>query len=115
MSKEANPDLQPFAARLRSLRGGLTQDEAASRAGVNPATWQNAELAKNRPWPKTLRAISVAFGGKDHEALYDELHELAHGRPEPFQRLTDEEVDRFARRLAPFLAEALDQLPKRRK
>ena len=97
------------------MRGALSQDEAAARARISRATWQNAELQLRRPWSKNLRSIAVAFGGKNWEELHQELFQLSHGMPEPITRLSDEELDRLATRLAPILAEELDRFQQRRK
>ena len=110
-----DPELKPFADKLKSLRGALSQEEAAHRAGISRATWQNAELQVRRPWTKNLRSIAKAFGGKNWEELHEELFRLSHGMPEPITRLSDEELDRLATRLAPILAEEMNRLQQRRK
>lgn len=92
-----------LAARLKALRGALTQTEAAARAGVSHGTWQNLERAIGRPQPATVRKIALGFGES-----FDSLWSYVEDTP-LVERFTDEELDRLARRLAPLLAQYLRQ------
>lgn len=92
-----------FAARLRALRGGLTQTEAAVRCGISHGTWQNLERAIGRPQPATVRRVAEGFGEP-----FDDLWSYVEDTPLQ-ERFTDEELDRLARRLAPMLAQYLRQ------
>jgi transcriptional regulator with XRE-family HTH domain len=92
-----------LANRLRSLRGGLTQTEAALRCGINSGTWQNLERAVGRPQPATVRRIAQGFS-EPFDALW------AYVEDTPLEeRFTDEELDRLARRLAPMIAQYLQR------
>jgi transcriptional regulator with XRE-family HTH domain len=97
-----------LAARLRSLRGHLTQQEACVVAGISLATWQNLERGNTRAQPATLRRIAEGFD-VDQRELYD----LVSDTPVD-ERFTDAELDRLAERLAPLIARRLAKLdPKR--
>jgi len=119
MSGKPQAELEPLGRRIRALRGNLTQIEAAERADISSATWQHLELAKHRANSRTLKRISRAFGGSDWESLWKELMELSTPTVPLEERFTNEELDRLAVRLAPFLAEALvpelERLLSRRK
>ncbi|MEI6446490.1 MAG: helix-turn-helix transcriptional regulator [Actinomycetes bacterium] len=95
--------------RLKQLRGGLTQKEAAARVGLHYSTWQKIELGVTaRPEAKNIRAIATGFG-----VDYDELWSYVDRLPAP-ERFTDEELDRLAIRLAPLLADRLNEIERRR-
>lgn len=51
-------------AVVRARRGalGLTQEEAARRAGVHSDTLRDLETGARWPWPKNLEAIARALG-----------------------------------------------------
>ena len=97
-----------LAKRVRSLRGLHTQREAAEIAEISQATFQNIELGKNKsPHQLTLKRIARGFGGSDWEKLWRELMEYAHPVAPLDERLTNQELDRLSRRLAPVLAKEL--------
>lgn len=56
-------DRQRIGAAFAERRGylGLTQDEAAQRAGVGVTTWRLIEGGKAQPRPTTLAAIARAL------------------------------------------------------
>jgi transcriptional regulator with XRE-family HTH domain len=93
-----------LAGQLRTLRGHLTQEEAAGVAGISLQTWQNLERAKTRAQPATLRRIAEGFD-VDQRELYD----LVSDTPVD-ERFTDEELDRLAARLAPMISRRLAKL-----
>ena len=92
------PGSQRLAARLKTLRGGLSQQDSAYRAGINASTWQNLELCKTRAQPVTLQRIAEGFG-----IDFDELWGYVDDRPLD-ERFTDDEIERLAARLAPLIA-----------
>lgn len=51
------------AARLRKLRllAGLSQYEAARRAGIRAQSLANLEAGKSRPKPATLKALKALY------------------------------------------------------
>jgi transcriptional regulator with XRE-family HTH domain len=51
-----------FADRLRVARmaKGITQAEAAKRAGIQPAAWSHFETNQRTPCIRNLRAICIA-------------------------------------------------------
>jgi transcriptional regulator with XRE-family HTH domain len=109
MMQPNNSDSTPISKRLRALRGGLTQHEAEARAGLSSNSWQRIELGTTkRPTPKTIRKIAEAFN-----VDFDELWSYVDVLP-TIERFTDEELDRLARRLAPFLGDQIIQYLKRR-
>lgn len=92
----------PIGRKLKALRGGLTQEQAAERAGVTKAAWQLIESGKTQtPAPKTLQGIAAAFS-----VDLDELHAFVDPLP-TVDRFTDAELDRLAVRLAPFVADRI--------
>jgi transcriptional regulator with XRE-family HTH domain len=93
-----------LAAKLRELRGDLTQWDAATKAGVSPGTWQNIERQVTRAQGITLKRISDGFG-----VPIEELRDLTDDS-EIVQRFTDEELQRLAERLAPMIAIELGRL-----
>lgn len=106
-TRSENPT--PIGRKLRELRGGLTQKEADARAGLSDNTWQRIELGvTTRPSMKTKKRISAAFG-----IDYDELNSYVEAVPN-VERMTNEELDRLAQRLAPFLADRLIEYLERR-
>lgn len=99
------PGSKLLADKLRELRGGMTQPEAALKAKISLKTWQNLEEQEvANPWPTTLRKIAEAFG-----LDADELWSYSDPRP-LVERFSDEELDRLAARLAPLLALHLKRL-----
>jgi transcriptional regulator with XRE-family HTH domain len=90
-----------LAARLKQLRGGLTQQQAGERAGINGNTWQNLERSMVKPQPITLQRIANGFGVE-----YAELWSYVDDQP-LVERFSDEELDRLAMRLAPLIAQHL--------
>lgn len=63
--------------RIRERREylGLTQDEAAAKAGISPSTWQDYEYdSRGKRFPSTKRKIATAL---DWPVNFDEL--LARG------------------------------------
>jgi len=92
-----------LAERLKSLRGALTQDQAAARADISENTWMNLELAHTRAQPRTIQRIARGF-----EVDYDELWSYVVDTP-LHERFSDEELDRLAARLAPLIADRLRQ------
>lgn len=48
--------------RERRLAAGLTQAEAAARAGVSVGAWRSTESGQRRPRPQTFRAIIDSLG-----------------------------------------------------
>ena len=108
MAKET-PNPTAIGRRLKELRGGLTQAEAAQRAGITKAAWQLIETGKTQhPSSKTLKGIAQAFG-VDFDELYGYVDRLP-----TVERFTDEELDRLAVRLAPFVADRIIEFLKRR-
>ena len=93
-----------LATKLRSLRGGLTQADAAQRAGISEATWQNLERSMTRGQPATLRRIADGFG-----MTFEELWSYVEDRPLA-ERFTAAELDELAKRLAPLLAVEIRRL-----
>ena len=53
-----------FAANLKNARElmGLTQEEAAKRAGLKGSAWSHFETGKRSPNLKNLRALCLALG-----------------------------------------------------
>lgn len=103
MPKSEGQGSERLAARLRALRGALTQDQAAARAGISGNTWQNLERAVTRANPSTVQRIAAGF-----EIDYEELWGYVVDLP-LHERFTDEELDRLAARLAPLIADRLRQ------
>lgn len=103
MTTPQNPGSERLADRLVALRGGLTQTEAALRAGISHGTWQNLERQKVRAQPMTLRRIADGFA-----ISYDELWSYVEDTPLS-ERFSDAELDALARRLAPLIAQYLQQ------
>jgi len=103
------PGSTKLAAKLKALRGPLTQAEAAHVAGISFKTWENLERRNTRAQPATLRRIAEGFS-VDLRDLYD----LVSDTPVD-ERFTDEELDRLAERLAPLIARRVARLlePKR--
>lgn len=107
MAKEAS-NTTAIGRRLKDLRGGLTQAEAAERAGITKAAWQLIETGKTQhPSSKTLKGIAQAFS-VDFDDLYAYVDRLPSA-----ERFTDEELDRLAVRLAPFVADRIIEYLKR--
>lgn len=52
---------QEIAERIRELRGDMTQEELAARAGVSTLTVSNIERAVNSPTVTTLNALAGAL------------------------------------------------------
>ena len=95
------PGSAKLGAKLIELRQGLTQEQAAVKAGISLGTWQNIERAKSGGFPSTLRKIEQAFGLKERElASYRDDRPLV-------DRYTDAELLRLAKRLAPLIAQEL--------
>jgi len=101
MRKQEKVGSNRLAARLKQLRGGLTQNQAAERATISGATWQHLERALVRPQPITLQRIATGFG-----IDYIELWSYVDDRTLS-ERFSDEELDRLALRLAPLIAQHL--------
>ena len=98
----------PIGRRLRELRGGLTQAQAAERAGITKAAWQLIETGKTQnPSSRTLKGIAKAFG-----VSFDSLYAYVDRLPS-VERFTDEELDRLAVRLAPFVADRIIEFLER--
>lgn len=55
---------QLVAVRLTELRQarGLSQEDAAHKAGVGVRTWQCWEAGGSMPYPRNIESISKAFG-----------------------------------------------------
>ena len=70
--------LRAAGRKVRTRRGelGLTQEEAAARAGVDADTLGFLENGKRWPWPKNVAAIARAL---DLDAA--ELQRIADGEP----------------------------------
>mgnify|MGYP000750583080 CR=1 FL=1 len=103
MANNAPIGSERLATRLKALRGALTQEQAAARAGISGNTWQNLERAVTRANPSTVQRIAQGF-----DLDYDELWSYVVDTP-LHERFTDEELDRLAARLAPLLAARLRQ------
>jgi len=101
MRKQKPMGSDRLAARLKQLRGGLTQFQAGERAGIAGTTWQNLERSMVKPQPITLQRIANGFGIE-----YAELWSYVDDQP-LVERFTDEELDRLAMRLAPLIAQHL--------
>lgn len=101
MRKQTPVGSERLAARLKQLRGGLTQSQAGERAGISGNTWQNLERGMVRPQPITLQRIATGFGIE-----YSELWSYVDDQP-LVERFSDEELDRLALRLAPLIAQHL--------
>jgi transcriptional regulator with XRE-family HTH domain len=101
MRKQKPAGSDRLAARLKQLRGGLTQQQAGERAGINGNTWQNLERSMVKPQPITLQRIANGFGVE-----YAELWSYVDDQP-LVERFSDEELDRLAMRLAPLIAQHL--------
>jgi transcriptional regulator with XRE-family HTH domain len=101
MRKQKPAGSDRLAARLKQLRGGLTQQQAGERAGINGNTWQNLERSMVKPQPITLQRIANGFGVE-----YAELWSYVDDQP-LVERFSDEEIDRLAMRLAPLIAQHL--------
>ncbi len=56
----------PWAPKLKKLRAalGLTQAEAAAKAGVALRTWINWENGARGPGPVSLRLLQLTFPGR---------------------------------------------------
>ena len=104
MNEPTKVGSEKLAAKLKQLRGEMTQEQAAAKAGVSMSTWQNIELQKFRAAPITLRRISEGFG-----VNIDDLRDLTDDSA-VIQRFSDEELQRLAERLAPALALELVRL-----
>lgn len=91
-----------LAERLRSLRGSLSQQQAAEQAGISHGTWQNLERAITRAQPLTLKRIANGFA-----VDYDELWSYVVENKPVDERFTDAELERLAARLAPMIARHL--------
>ena len=102
--KPPKPGSTKLAAKLRALRGPLTQQEAAHVAKISFKTWENLERRNTRAQPATLRRIAEGF---DIDAR--ELYDLISDTPVD-ERFTDKELDRLAERLAPLIARRLARL-----
>jgi transcriptional regulator with XRE-family HTH domain len=94
-----NKGSKKLAERLRAMREGLTQQQAAMQAGVNLRTWQNLEHAKTRAQPVTVQRIAEGFA-----VSFDDLWNLVVDQRPLEERFTDEELNRLASRLAPMIA-----------
>ena len=101
----AKPGSKKLAERLRALRAGLTQGQAAAQAGIAVRTWQKLEYAEHRAQPMTLQRIAQGFA-----VSFDDLWDLVVDQRPLEERFTDEELNRLAVRLAPLIAEHLDRL-----
>ena len=102
-SDQTKTGSERLATKLRSLRGGITQADAAQRAGISEATWQNLERAVTRGQPSTLRRIADGFG-----MTFEELWSYVENRPLA-ERFTPEELDKLAKRLAPLIAVGINR------
>ena len=91
-----------LAQRLRSLRGSLSQQQAAAQAGISAGTWQNLERCETRAQPLTLKRIADGFAVE-----YDELWSYVVENKPVDERFTDAELGRLAVRLAPMIARHL--------
>jgi len=98
-----NTGSKKLAERLRAMRAGLTQQQAAMQADVNLRTWQNLEHAKTRAQPVTVQRIAKGFA-----VDFDDLWGLVVDQRPLEERFTDEELNRLAARLAPMIAAHLD-------
>jgi len=94
-----NKGSQKLAERLRAMRGGLTQEQAAAQGDVSLRTWQNYEHAKNRAQPAQVQRIARGFA-----VDFDELWDLVEEQRPLNERFTDQELERLAVRLAPMIA-----------
>ena len=101
MAQDKSKGSARLATRLKSLRGGLTQAQAASRSKISEATWQNLERAVVRPQPITVQRIADGFS-----MSFDDLWSYVDDTP-PSERFTDAELDRLAARIAPLIAAEL--------
>jgi transcriptional regulator with XRE-family HTH domain len=102
--KPENTGSTKLAERLRAMRAGLTQQQAAMQADVNLRTWQNLEHAKTRAQPVTVQRIAKGFA-----VSFDDLWALVVDQRPLEERFTDEELNRLAARLAPMIAQHLDR------
>jgi transcriptional regulator with XRE-family HTH domain len=102
--KPENTGSAKLAERLRAMRAGLTQQQAAMQADVNLRTWQNLEHAKTRAQPVTVQRIAKGFA-----VSFDDLWALVVDQRPLEERFTDEELNRLAARLAPMIAAHLDR------
>lgn len=90
---------------LKAMRGTMTQKQAALNAGIAHSTWQKIELGLTQtPDPANLKKIADAFD-VDYQQLLDYVQS-----PVDLNRITDEEIDRLAARLAPVIAERVAKL-----
>lgn len=87
----------PGLAELRAA-AGLTRTAAAKAAGISRARWAQFENGDRTPFPRDVRAIAAALSIEE-DAVRDAL------APVPLVllalRMTQEDVDRFARIAAP--------------
>ena len=96
------PGSERLAQRLRSLRGSLSQQQAARQAKISTGTWQNLERCTHRAQPLTLMRIAEGFAVE-----YDELWSYVVENKPVDERFTDAELERLAARLAPMIARHL--------
>lgn len=63
-SRAAEAAVRRLGRTVRTLRGeaGLTQEEAAARAALDPKHWQDLEAGRTNPTVATLVAVAKALG-----------------------------------------------------
>ena len=54
--------MENFSARLREIRGDLSKNQAAARAGIKQQNWTRYENGQVLPGAEAIRQICVAFG-----------------------------------------------------
>lgn len=54
--------MENFAARLREVRGNLTQKQAADKVGCKQQNWARYESGQVLPGAETIHQICVSFG-----------------------------------------------------
>ncbi|MFA9430139.1 helix-turn-helix domain-containing protein [Egicoccus sp. AB-alg2] len=83
--------------REQRLARGLTQREAAARAGVSVGAWRSTESGTRRPRPQTfaaiLRSLELSADDARHASVESPYLDVAQAREELVRRCRDELPD----------------------